>query len=225
MFQAISQLFMLPVQAFVFSLQMLATTAEGFGKLASEGIETVLGETHIKKETEGSQVQASNSVPANPVADNTTKAIHTTETTRKEEKAVSISCDDNNLGTLDGKDLKLVRYKILFVKRGYEWAFPEQEELISDDFEGDDCGFTAWKIAEFIQALGRVPIPHKWKEKKYPKYLPDHKYEGEFIHWLAEEDKKYLRVYYQVLARYKREPQQDQVEVLQEIRDAILVKK
>ena len=27
--------------------------------------------------------------------------------------------------------LKLVRYKILFVKRDYEYAFPEQEELIS----------------------------------------------------------------------------------------------
>ncbi|HEX8632647.1 MAG TPA: hypothetical protein VF703_00695, partial [Pyrinomonadaceae bacterium] len=37
--------------------------------------------------------------------------------------------------------LKLVRYKVLFVKREYEHAFPEQEDLVSENMDG--AAFTA----------------------------------------------------------------------------------
>ena len=60
--------------------------------------------------------------------------------------------------------LKLVRYKILFVKRDYEHAFPEKEELVSENT--DSAGYTAWKIAEFIQKTRRnTEIPGKWRIK------------------------------------------------------------
>jgi hypothetical protein len=42
--------------------------------------------------------------------------------------------------------LKLVRYKILFLNRDYEHAFPEQEELVADNLDAtnytnvEDCG-------------------------------------------------------------------------------------
>src|SRR5262249_47454380 len=66
--------------------------------------------------------------------------------------------------------LKLIRYKILFVKRDYEHAFDEVEVLVADNIDG--AAFTAWKIAEFIQTLGSVDkdgrtvstiaVPSKW---------------------------------------------------------------
>ena len=108
--------------------------------------------------------------------------------------------------------LKLVRYKILFVRREYEVAFPEEEDLVEDNMEA--TSFAAWKIAEFIQRLHRdgVEIPRRWRERSYPprdtdernefKFLTD---DGKRLKGLPEHDKKYLRVYYEVLERYPRE--------------------
>lgn len=136
--------------------------------------------------------------------------------------------------------LKLVRYKILFVKRDYEVAFPEREELVHDNMTAE--GFAAWKVAEFIQRLNREEIPDKWRKKHYPRKCDngdDGEYEKrdeecekgeakpwkkEYVKWLDEDDKKYLRVYFEVLARYEREGanyDRDQIEVLKQIRDRI----
>ena len=113
--------------------------------------------------------------------------------------------------------LKLVRYKVLFVRRDYEVAFPEEEDLISDNLTGDS--FVAWKIAEFVQNLekGETPVPARWRTKSYPS---GHS-EGDFLTGLPHEDKKYLRVYYEVLERYPREKfkyEEQQIRVLEEIR-------
>jgi hypothetical protein len=117
--------------------------------------------------------------------------------------------------------LKLVRYKVLFVKREYEHAFPEREDLVSDNLDGP--AFTAWKVAEFIQQLGRgeTPVPRKWADKGYP--AAEHRRGGALL-GLDEEDKKYLRVYYEVLERYPREKfkyEEQQIRVLEQIRDAL----
>ncbi len=117
--------------------------------------------------------------------------------------------------------LKLVRYKVLFVKRDYECAFPEQEELVSENMDG--AAFTAWKVAEFIQLLRRMPrevrVPDRWG-KTYPERYRD----GEWLTGLPDEDKKYLRVYYEVLERYQREEfryEEDQARMLEEILDKL----
>jgi hypothetical protein len=89
--------------------------------------------------------------------------------------------------------LKLVRYKVLFVKREHEKAYPEEEDLVSDNM--DDAAFTAWKVAEFIQ--------------NHPNQF-------------QEEDKKYLRIHYEVLERFPREKfkfEENQIRVLEQIRD------
>ena len=130
---------------------------------------------------------------------------------------------------LTGKDmLKLVRYKILFIKRDYETAFPEREELVADSM--DATGYTAWKIAEFIQRLGEyreIRVPAKWngypenREQEPP--VPPYR-DGNILLGLPEDDKKYLRVYFEVLDRYDREEakyEQQQINVLKEIRDRI----
>jgi hypothetical protein len=93
--------------------------------------------------------------------------------------------------------LKLVRYKVLFVKREHEKAFPEEEDLVSENM--DDSAFAAWKVAEFIQ--------------NHPNQI-------------AEDDKKYLRIHYQVLERYPREKfkyEENQIKVLEDIRDKIAI--
>ena len=115
--------------------------------------------------------------------------------------------------------LKLVRYKVLFVKREYEHAFPEQEDLVSENLDGS--AFTAWKVAEFIQDLARhkTEVPFKWG-KSYPE---GHR-TGTVLTGLPDEDKKYLRVYYEVMDRYPREKfkyEEEQISVLEDIRDEL----
>ena len=117
--------------------------------------------------------------------------------------------------------LKLVRYKILFVRREYEVAFPEQEDIVSDNMDGD--AFSAWKVAEFIQDLhrGETPIPSRWVEQNYP---PPEFRDGNHLNGIPHEDKKYLRVYFQVLERFPREKfkyEEQQIRVLEEIRDQV----
>jgi hypothetical protein len=125
--------------------------------------------------------------------------------------------------------LKLVRYKVMFVRREYEVAFPEQEDLVSDNLDGNS--FTAWKVAEFIQELQKrkTPVPAKWHDKGYPENpgppAPPNQYEdGGILLGLPPEDKKYLRVYYQVLDRYPREKfkyEEQQIRILEEIRNKL----
>lgn len=120
--------------------------------------------------------------------------------------------------------LKLVRYKILFVKREFEAAFDEDEDLVSDNM--DASAFTAWKIAQFIQDLKaegdrRVRVPSKWGTR-YPSVQRENYVRDGYLIGFPPEDKKYLRVYYEVLDRYPREKfkyEEQQIEVLREIRD------
>jgi hypothetical protein len=141
-----------------------------------------------------------------------------------EEQAVRAEIEGARDKDLSGHILKLIRYKILFVKRKYEVAFPEIEELIADSLT--DTGYTAWKIAQFIQGLDHIAVPAAWgggKDKKVkPAYPKGARYkDGRWvIHELDEDDKKYLRVYFEVLERYKREKfnhKKRQIKVLKEI--------
>lgn len=120
--------------------------------------------------------------------------------------------------------LRLVRYKVLFLKRDLEVAFPEQEELVVEEMPRD--GFISWKVAEFIQQMsrGEVPQPGKWKEKGYPSNTAGGKVEYGNVLSLPDKDKRFLRVYCQVLEWYDRERmnyERDQVDVLREIREEI----
>lgn len=288
-----NQLFKLPLKAFVFSLEMFVQTAQGLQKLAYQGIDSMLdaeappdsgaparadnftnrvmpsGLTPIAHEAPCGSGDASAVGPAAPTTDSAT-------TTLKE----IVHMRDANL---NDDMLKLVRYKILFVKREYEVAFPEEEDLVSDNMTGAD--FAAWKVAEFIQRLGHRPpdvrYPRRWHKKSYyDKYsLPRNWEDAERLrkeahkaieeadaahrqakdakdknspdahtkqhhaeeaarhaneaskraepHWLTgfpEDDKKYLRVYYEVLERYPREKlkyEERQLEILERIADSL----
>jgi hypothetical protein len=98
-------------------------------------------------------------------------------------------------------------------------AFREQEDIVSENMDG--TAFTAWKVAEFMQALerGETEVPRRWREKNYPS--GDCTSDGK-LKKLPEDDKKYLRVYYEVLDRYPREKfkyEENQIRVLEQIRD------
>lgn len=211
------QMVMLPFTVFVQGMELFIKTIQGMQKATDEGLNVMVGET----------IRTPGEAPGASDLTNTTGALTggviggDTATTLKEK----INMSDTDLS---GKDtLKLVRYKILFIKRDYETAFPEHEELVADSM--DDTGYTAWKIAEFIQRLGKkkTEVPAKWKSYPENPEKPELPYrENGILLGLPESDKKYLRVYFEVLARYDRQEfkyHERQIEVLEEIRDRIKV--
>jgi len=125
-------------------------------------------------------------------------------------------------GCLRGDSLKLVRSRILFIKRGYEYAFPAQEDLIADDLKVEI--FEAWKIAEFVQRMADAEnaplIPSAWAE--YPPAACCHA-NGRLRRFPAG-DAKYLRVFFEVLNYYPREElryRETQLRLLREIGEAL----
>ena len=224
MAHVVGRLLMLPVAALIYGMDVLIKTMQEMQRVTNQGIRVFAGD---ENRPDGAPVE--NSAEAQT---KTMNWLSTAEGTQNEEEK-PLSYDNNNGDGLDKnlRDdmLKLVRYKTLFVKREYEHAFPEQEDLVYDNMDGNS--FTAWKVAEFIQELAKVKdektpegrarvgirVPHKWKH-----YPGDHYTFDGYLTGFPPEDKKYLRVFYQVLERYQREKfrhDERQIEVLEEIRD------
>jgi hypothetical protein len=231
MMQYFSQMLKLPLEAFVFSMEMLVKTMQGIQKIAYKGIDMMTdGALEVIVDGPGSESAVPVGTHANPegiraIPEGAHAVPDGGSGGRTEATQLTIQEEERRMPDRNLHDdmLKLVRYKILFVKRDYEHAFPEKEELVSENT--DESGYTAWKIAEFIQDLKNIDIPPKWRDKPKP-YPPrdeigsppveDHTK----INHLPEDDKKYLRVYYEVLERYPRERfryEERQIEVLEEI--------
>ena len=278
----VGQFVMLPATTFLYGIELLVNVMREMQKATTEGMRVIAGSgsqsPHLAQEN------VSNPIFPQPEIPKTIEPTQfvpgdTNEIRTKEEGPLN-----NNGGYSNGVDkdlnddmLKLVRYKILFVKRDFEYAFPEQEELVFDNISGAD--FTAWKIAEFIQKIGRcknenepdrVRIPEKWRTKKYPRRYSapksgdwsdierlendakdkrklaeqtkdpkdvkaaqeaearyEKRNEEDPPHYLVgfpEEDKKFLKLFFQVLERYPREKfkhDERQIEVLEQIRDRL----
>jgi hypothetical protein len=211
------QMMMLPLTVFVQGMELFIKTIQAMQRVADDGMDVMAGGTAAV--TSPAPASQSDDL-SNTTSSETGGVINDDATTNLKEK---INMSDTDLS---GKDtLKLVRYKILFIKRDYETAFPEREELVADSM--DATGYTAWKVAEFIQRLARkkTDVPSKWKEYPVNPDPPDPPYrENGILLGLPEEDKKYLRVYFEVLDRYDREEakyEQQQINVLKEIRDRI----
>lgn len=218
------QLLMLPMTAFVHGIEMLIKTMQGVQQVSNQGMEVMIGsQAQLNGLPETRAAPAAPVEQPLPVSGNDIAAPNsgTTEIIFKEEKPLSNNGDNGRDKDLHDDMLKLVRYKILFVRREYEYAFPEQEDLVSDNMDGS--AFTAWKIAEFIQDLHRqtTRVPLKWKDKNYP---PREFIKDGYLNGIPHEDKKYLRVYFEVLERYPREKfkyEEQQIKVLEDIRDIL----
>lgn len=221
MMRLINQMMKLPLMAFVYSMEMFAKTMRGLQELADQGIDAMVDNG---AQAAGNAPESGSDPVYEPLIPVTAGAIT--------DSAKAIPKEERNMPDTNLSDdmLKLVRYKILFVKRDYEVAFPEVEELVPDNTTA--TAYTGWKIAEFIQRLDETKVPKKWMglkkddPPKYPEYAEEAQFEdgtkGWAIHKLKEDDKKYLRVYFEVLDRYTREKfryEERQIEVLEEIRD------
>jgi hypothetical protein len=216
------QLLVIPLAALVYSVDLLVKTMREMQKSTSQGIDVILGPSPRL----GDPADRDNPTGQGTLKKSDFNAAGMGTTEKQNEILASRGCLTALDTNLRDDLLKLVRYKILFVKRGYEHAFPERESLVWDNLEGS--AFTGWKIAEFIQSLDRrdTIIPHSWTS--YPPPTDgkgEHKRklkEGHFLLGLPEEDKKYLRVFYEVLERFPREKfryEERQIEVLEQIRD------
>ena len=221
-----AQLLMLPVAAFVYSMEVFIKTMQEIQQVSAQSIEVMVGsQTRLDRVPESKVTlpvpeQGSGSNNINDIKSHTAEITHT-----KEEQNLSITgnYDSGHDKDLHDDMLKLVRYKILFVKREYEVAFPEREDLVSENMDGS--AFAAWKVAEFIQQLakGTTDVPGKWGTK-YPSEDRDKYVSNGKLKAFPDDDKKYLRVYYEVLERYPREKfkyEEQQIRVLEEIRDNI----
>jgi len=233
-----SEFVMIPVAAFLYGVDMLLKAMQKVQQVTSQGVEVMVGPSAFPSrsvETGGSTETApGNSNFSNPTADSKQNL------TREDKKLIETSQNFCSPGQKDGKCLILWRYKVLFIKRDFEHAFAEVEDLVPDDV----TDITAWKVAEFIQQLGRceVKVPHKWIDKRYPKPITGHwKLSCEvgesapsdeeleeaiktkqpiYLAGLPEPDKQFLRLYAQQLASYTRQDpkyEERQIEVLEDI--------
>lgn len=115
----------------------------------------------------------------------------------------NIENDENDPDALRGDRLKLVRWRICFVRHGEEYSFPPHEELIADDL-GPGV-FEAWKSAEFVQSLTdpeKAPeVPETWSA-----YLPANCRHGNGrLRRFPPGDMKHLRVFFEVIRYSRRE--------------------
>jgi hypothetical protein len=225
----LAEVVMLPMTALLYGLELLVRAVQGVQQATQQGIESMVTApvaSPAPLATAGGEVRDPGSIDTNRRGNAGDPAPRPAV---KEAAPMEPSICHETRRDRDLRDdmLKLVRYKILFVRREYEVAFPEQEDLVEDNM--DPTAFAAWKVAEFVQQLarGKTQVPAKWLGKRYPdeKDAQGHdQRRGDILLSLPEEDKKYLRVYYEVLDRYPREKfkhEEQQIRVLEQIRDGI----
>jgi hypothetical protein len=227
MMHLLGQMLMLPFTVFVYGMDMFVRTMRGIQQVADQGMDMMADGP--SQSVPG--IQADIPPPTGQttrggwgdleVQTKTSTSVSTVGDAAEANQKEILKMADRNLSD---DQLKLVRYKILFVKRDYEVAFDEKEDLVYDNMTGE--AFAAWKVAEFIQRLDREVVPIEWRKRDYPREFSDTEKDptndAVFIRSLDERDKKYLRVFYEVLDRYVREEDEDdEVTVLRDIRKAI----
>src|SRR4051794_39154236 len=114
------QLLMLPMTALVHGIEMLIKTMQGVQQVSNQGMEVLIG-----SQAQLNGLPETRAAPAAPVEQPLTVSGNdiaapnsgTTEIIFKEEKPLSNNGDNGRDKDLHDDMLKLVRYKILFVRR------------------------------------------------------------------------------------------------------------
>jgi hypothetical protein len=181
MMRIIGQMMKLPIAAFVYGMEVLDKVMREFQKATDQSIDvTVSGMSQSLDDAldpKRAQVSENKTEGESEFKTQPTRSAgdwtsgHGAQNLQKEERRMP----DTNLSD---EMLKLVRYKVLFVKRDYETAFPEVEELVHENMSS--ATYTGWKIAEFIQSLnnGKTDIPKKWTDYPAKEYRRDGKLTG-----------------------------------------------
>lgn len=251
----LAQAMMMPFSAFIYSMQMFMQMMPGMPGM--QGAINRSGEMTTSRCTQpcgcaqtggggqrfGGESGVASGLTVNPETHTGGPAIarsagNAQSTTQKEERKMNEQnwgCREDTWKISDEcKDtepcdrLKLVRFKVLFLKNNLEAAFQEEEELVTEEVTKE--GFISWKVAEFIQKMGRGEVrqPTKWREENnYPEHeggTIERRDNVNYVITLPDADKRFLRVYSEVLCWYDRERrnyERDQVGVLAEIRDEL----
>jgi hypothetical protein len=201
----------LPMTTFVYSLEVFVRTMQGMQRMVNQGVESAdeMGATPSEGAGYGggtaSDPQLSRSASAASGS-----AASTQQSTYEEQRKMR----DQDLS--GDETLKLVRFKILFIKRDHEYAFSEREVLVSYSTSAAEWG--GLKVADFLRdaAGGQIPLPPELKG------VVEHV--GTNGWRFREKDEKYVKIYFEVLQRWDREEAEydrQQVEVLREIRNEI----
>lgn len=228
MFRLFSEFLTLPFTVFVSSVEAFAGALKSVQQAVESEIAGVAGSQSTLQRC-STQDPAARPAPPPGAASGKSETASSNNPSTKEYRTMP----DQDLSG-NGEQLKLVRYKILFVKRDLEAVLQdEKEELISTEM--DAASYSAWKTAEFVQDIARHPakIPAKWKKNDDIKYPPkeyresegsDGKFkqddDGHYYSGLPGDDKRFLRVYFEVMQRYPREKtdyEQRQLEALEDI--------
>src|SRR5687768_9112422 len=159
----LGQMLMLPFTVFVYGMEMFVNTMQRVQKVADQGLDLTVGGVRSRAEASANErefnTQAAGQRGVGPIQEESAAVVVDVPTSSESFRAAGneIESRETTKETKMDRDLrddmlKLVRYKVLFVKREYEHAFDEQEDLVSENM--DAAAFTAWKVAEFIQGLG-----------------------------------------------------------------------
>lgn len=201
MSQFLPQLLQLPFQPFLIGLNVMSTTLRSVQQITTQTFDVLSAAT-----TPGGAPSAPAAVA--PPAATTPSAVpivavrpdaidpgvfgDATPPVKRDKEEPTMSCDQN----LSGDDIKVVQYSIITIESNVKdddrvIGAPNQIKVVSDDMTGEE--FSNWIIASSCKDL-------------------------------KEHDSRYLRVCYCVLCRYKKQDvdyQQEQIDALHEIRDAI----
>jgi len=159
MTQIISQLLKLPLEAFVFGMQMLAKTVQGMQKLADSGIDAILGKG---APSSGEEQGGPNALDSEDTSSTTESAVEDSAQPKPKEEG---KMPDNSLSN----DLvKVVQYTILTVKPDHEHALKGFEDsprtkTFTDNMTGED--FSSWVIADYFHEPDHERIDEE--DKKY----------------------------------------------------------
>jgi len=209
MMRFFSQLMKLPLTTVAYSLEMFAKTMQELQRISNQGVDAMIRGVAHTLGAASSDESARSGAPQMFVTDYAT--ADSAVTTNHDKEVTQMKDQD-----LSGENkLKLVRYKVLFVKRDYEVAFPEKEELVSYDTGGAE--WAGLKVAHFMGRLSKTKRPERWRDTESP-YPPGAS--GEYIDSIPKQDEKYIKVYFEVLQRWDREEAEydkQQIEVLRQI--------
>jgi hypothetical protein len=206
MTELIEKVIWMPWRLFVSSVETMLKTAQAFQGPADRGSD-VMADGAIPHLDAQPQVRAASAIE--------TEVSHGREPCTAKQEKNEMSDRDRDLS---GDDLKLVHYRILFTKRDLEAVFEEQHDLVT--YNANAAEWAGLKVAEFMEqvARGAVARPAKWRASGYPQGASDRGW------GLPEEDRRHLRIYFEVLQRFGRERaeyDQEQVKVLREINSNI----
>ena len=209
-----------PFRVVSFSLSLpfraLTLTAEGLGSLITGSpeheVHVPINPVPIDVATEPSAIP--------PFESSATQFDATSPTPQASCDAAPVTTSEDD--ALGGVNLKLIRFRIYFVKRGLEQVLHTGEDLIADDLT--DLRYCTWKIAEYIQSMNSArtapAIPPAWGA--YPP--PNCRHRNGRLRALPAEDTKFLRVSFDVLRREVRQPlrfEERQLELLRDVSEAL----